>query len=169
MGRAIGHVGLPHGEIDHLSEHNNHVRGLPRHVLQRGNPVHTSGRILSQPANRIHPLAIQPSPFRNRPPPHDIPRHEHVNFINRSNNFVHDRVHRVHERVNCGHEHVNRLRKHVNHRHQPTILSSSLRVRRSSPKEWWTPIRHAHEKPMASENHFTLPPMGWRFGDRPSL
>jgi hypothetical protein len=29
-----------------------------------------------------------------------------------------------------------------------------------SPKEWWTPFRHAHEKPMAGEDRFSLSPHG---------
>jgi hypothetical protein len=44
-----------------------------------------------------------------------------------------------------------------------SIRRSMLGVRCSmfiSPKEWWTPIRHAHGKPMSGENHFSLSPHG---------
>jgi hypothetical protein len=39
----------------------------------------------------------------------------------------------------------------------------------SSPKEWWTPIRHAHEKPMGGESHSSLSSHGQAIRRSPLL
>jgi hypothetical protein len=54
------------------------------------------------------------------------------------------------------------------------VRCSAFGVRRSAfdvhrPKEWWTPIRHAHEKPMCGENHFPLSPHGQAIRRSPLL
>jgi hypothetical protein len=53
------------------------------------------------------------------------------------------------------------------------ILTLSF-IRRSAfdvhrPKEWWTPIRRAHEEPMGGENHFSLSPHGQAIRRSPLL
>jgi hypothetical protein len=37
------------------------------------------------------------------------------------------------------------------------------------PKEWWTPIRHAHKKPMCGVNRFSLSPHGQAIRRSPLL
>jgi hypothetical protein len=58
--------------------------------------------------------------------------------------------------------------------HSSILFHSTFNVGRSvfdvhCPKEWWTPIRHAHEKPMGGENHFSLPPHGQAIRRSPLL
>ena len=53
--------------------------------------------------------------------------------------------------------------------HLSFVRRSKLSVRYSMFKEWWTPIRHAHEKPMGGENRFSWSPHGQAIRRSPLL
>jgi hypothetical protein len=95
--------------------------------------------------------------------------------------FIHPRSGGLRSAMSMGCQWIERIASHCPHmgrrfgdhlslrRAHLTLFHSTFNVKRSvfgvhHPKEWWTPIRHAHEKPMGSENHSSFSPHGQ--GDR---